>query len=328
MTMNMTKRSTVRTRASTETENRAIRQSRRMRASRSVFSCAALAAAFVLGGCGGTGEQASKMTSFSTTESAESNAELFSLPADQMAHIQIYAVAQAPLVRNLRVSGSGGVRQFPDDARHHPSGWPRQPHRGHARRTRARGRSASVRYQPGLLAVAFVLPEGAGRLRARGQILQASTRSVRAQSHRGGRTGTGRIRSHASGSRSAVRRAGHSSSRFHESGKCRDQPSLARNCRCWRRWRERWWSGCALLDSCCRPAEHSASRSRTRAASGCWSTSTRKISPMFMSARRWRSITKPIRERCAARLNTWRPRLIQLRGPFRRASRLPIRVSG
>jgi membrane fusion protein, heavy metal efflux system len=64
----------------------------------------ALAIAVTLGGCGG--EQANKMTSFSTTESPESKAELFSLPAEQMAHIQIYTVAQAPLERTLRLSGA------------------------------------------------------------------------------------------------------------------------------------------------------------------------------------------------------------------------------
>jgi cobalt-zinc-cadmium efflux system membrane fusion protein len=52
------------------------------------------------------------MTSFSTTESAASKAELFSLPADQMAHIQIYTVAQAPLVRTLRLSGAVAYNNF------------------------------------------------------------------------------------------------------------------------------------------------------------------------------------------------------------------------
>ncbi len=64
----------------------------------------ALAIAVALGGCGG--EQANKMTSFSTTESPESKAELFSLPAEQTAHIQIYTVVQAPLERVLRLSGA------------------------------------------------------------------------------------------------------------------------------------------------------------------------------------------------------------------------------
>ena len=54
----------------------------------------------------------SKMTSFSTTESAASKAELFSLPTDQMAHIQIYTVAPAPMVRTLRLSGAVAYNNF------------------------------------------------------------------------------------------------------------------------------------------------------------------------------------------------------------------------
>ena len=73
---------------------------------------AALAAALVIAGCGGGGEQASKMTSFSTTESAESKAELFTLPADQMSHIQIFNLAQAPMVRTLRLSGVVAYNAF------------------------------------------------------------------------------------------------------------------------------------------------------------------------------------------------------------------------
>ena len=75
-------------------------------ARRSALFCAALAAVFALAGCGGAGENASKMTSFSTAESAASKAELFSLPPDQMSHIQIYTVVQAPLERTLRLSGA------------------------------------------------------------------------------------------------------------------------------------------------------------------------------------------------------------------------------
>jgi cobalt-zinc-cadmium efflux system membrane fusion protein len=52
------------------------------------------------------------MTSFSTTESAASQAELFTLPADQMSHIQIYTVAQAPLERVLRLSGAVAYNGF------------------------------------------------------------------------------------------------------------------------------------------------------------------------------------------------------------------------
>jgi membrane fusion protein, heavy metal efflux system len=46
------------------------------------------------------------MTSFSAAESAASKAELFSLPADQMSHIQIYTVVQAPIERTLRLTGT------------------------------------------------------------------------------------------------------------------------------------------------------------------------------------------------------------------------------
>jgi cobalt-zinc-cadmium efflux system membrane fusion protein len=84
----------------------------RRRLRRSAIFSGAVALAFALAGCGGAGEQASKMTSFSTTESAASNAELFTLPADQMSHIQIFTVAQAPVVRTLRLSGVVAYNAF------------------------------------------------------------------------------------------------------------------------------------------------------------------------------------------------------------------------
>jgi cobalt-zinc-cadmium efflux system membrane fusion protein len=65
-----------------------------------------------LGGCGGGGEQAGKMTSFSTAESAGSKAELFSLPADQMSHIQAVTVEQGPLARTLRLTGAVEYNDF------------------------------------------------------------------------------------------------------------------------------------------------------------------------------------------------------------------------
>jgi cobalt-zinc-cadmium efflux system membrane fusion protein len=76
---------------------------------------AALSAATALlaiAGCGGAADQASKMTSFSTAESRESKAELFSLPADQMAHIQVVTVEQGPLARILRLTGAVEYNDF------------------------------------------------------------------------------------------------------------------------------------------------------------------------------------------------------------------------
>jgi len=64
-----------------------------------------------LAGCG-SGDQASKMTSYSTAESAEAKAELFSLPADQMTHIQVVAVEQGPLARTLRLTGAVEYNDF------------------------------------------------------------------------------------------------------------------------------------------------------------------------------------------------------------------------
>lgn len=89
-----------------KTKCRDVNRSRPRRVRRSAIFSAALAAAFALTGCGGAGEQANKMTSFSTAESAANKAELFSLPADQMSHIQIYTVAAAPLERTLRLTGA------------------------------------------------------------------------------------------------------------------------------------------------------------------------------------------------------------------------------
>jgi cobalt-zinc-cadmium efflux system membrane fusion protein len=78
----------------------------------SAILCAALSGVLALAGCGGAGENANKMTSFSTAESAASKAELFSLPADQMSHIQIYTVAQSPLERTLRLTGAVAYNSY------------------------------------------------------------------------------------------------------------------------------------------------------------------------------------------------------------------------
>ena len=165
------------------------------------------------------------MTSFSTTESAASRAELFSLPADQMSHIQIYTVVQAPLERTLRLSGAVAYNGYHDHSGDHASGRAGEPHRGHARRARDRGPAAAVRRQPRLFANALRLHQGARRLPAGRQILQARPGSLRAPSHRPGRSRTGRIESHASGSGPAIERAGHSRSGNSESRKRSDGAS-------------------------------------------------------------------------------------------------------
>ena len=72
----------------------------------------ALAAVLALASCGRADDKAGTMTSFSAAESAASKAELFSLPAGQMARIQIYTVAQTSIARVLRLSGAVAYNGF------------------------------------------------------------------------------------------------------------------------------------------------------------------------------------------------------------------------
>lgn len=78
----------------------------------SAFEMAALLViTFVLASCG-RANQASKMTSFSAGGNAAAQAELFSLPAEQMSHIQLVQVAQAPFERTLRLTGTVEYNSF------------------------------------------------------------------------------------------------------------------------------------------------------------------------------------------------------------------------
>jgi cobalt-zinc-cadmium efflux system membrane fusion protein len=73
---------------------------------------AVLAILLMQAGCTRSADQASKMTSFSAAESRDSRAELFTLPADQMSHIQVVAVEQGPLPRILRLTGAVEYNDF------------------------------------------------------------------------------------------------------------------------------------------------------------------------------------------------------------------------
>ena len=66
-----------------------------------------------LSGCGsGPGESESNMTSFTSTEAPSDTAELFTIPKEQMAHIQIVAVEKGPLPRTLRLAGAVAYDAF------------------------------------------------------------------------------------------------------------------------------------------------------------------------------------------------------------------------
>jgi cobalt-zinc-cadmium efflux system membrane fusion protein len=79
------------------------------------FAVVASSAAMVatLSGCGsGPGESESKMTSFTSSETKADTAELFTVPKEQMAHLQVVAVEKGPLPRTLRLAGAVAYDAF------------------------------------------------------------------------------------------------------------------------------------------------------------------------------------------------------------------------
>ncbi len=71
-----------------------------------------LAAAMVLAGCGSSGrESAEKMTSYTSANSG-AEATLFTVPQEQLSHIQIVTISPALLTRTLRLSGQVAYNGF------------------------------------------------------------------------------------------------------------------------------------------------------------------------------------------------------------------------
>jgi cobalt-zinc-cadmium efflux system membrane fusion protein len=80
----------------------------------SAFSSATVAACLLsaaFAGCS-SGDSESKMTSYSSSESKAETAELFTVPQDQMAHIQVVSVEKSSLPRVLRLTGSVAYNAF------------------------------------------------------------------------------------------------------------------------------------------------------------------------------------------------------------------------
>jgi len=75
----------------------------------SFFAAVAITAllAVSFSGCSsGPGEPESNMTSFTSSEAKADTAELFTVPKEQMAHLQIVAAERGPLPRTLRLAGA------------------------------------------------------------------------------------------------------------------------------------------------------------------------------------------------------------------------------
>ena len=66
---------------------------------------------FAIAGCD-SGERAGGMTSFSAKESKSETPELFTIPQDQMSHIQVVTVAPQTLPRALRLTGAVAYNAF------------------------------------------------------------------------------------------------------------------------------------------------------------------------------------------------------------------------
>ena len=86
---------------------------RRVSSSSAFFKMIAFAVPLgaALSGCG-SGEPESKMTSFTSSETKADTAELFTVPKEQLAHLQIVPAEKGPLPRTLRLAGSVAYNAF------------------------------------------------------------------------------------------------------------------------------------------------------------------------------------------------------------------------
>ncbi|HXX71661.1 MAG TPA: efflux RND transporter periplasmic adaptor subunit [Candidatus Acidoferrum sp.] len=78
---------------------------------RKVRAAAGPLVALLLAGCG-SNRRASEMTSFSSQQSKSSTPQLFTIPLDQMAHVQVVTVQPQRLTRTLRLTGAVAYNAF------------------------------------------------------------------------------------------------------------------------------------------------------------------------------------------------------------------------
>lgn len=91
-----------------------------------------VATALLAGACGalltacggGPGESESKMTSYTSTESASETAELFTVPQAEMGHLKVVPVEKTRLQRVLRLTGAVAYNQFKTSPVFSPIGGP------------------------------------------------------------------------------------------------------------------------------------------------------------------------------------------------------------
>jgi membrane fusion protein, heavy metal efflux system len=79
---------------------------------RRLRSAGVLALALVLTACSSDRKSASRMTSFSANSSPSSVPQLFTIPEDQMSHVQVITVEPTRLTRTLRLTGAVAYNAF------------------------------------------------------------------------------------------------------------------------------------------------------------------------------------------------------------------------
>ena len=89
-----------------------------------MFSSAAVVAAFAVAGCSSAGPAESRMTSYSASETKADTAALFTVPPDQMAHLEVVPVEKSNLRRQLRLAGSVTYNAFKTTPVFSPIGGP------------------------------------------------------------------------------------------------------------------------------------------------------------------------------------------------------------
>lgn len=90
-----------------------------------IFGAAAVTALTIVGcSSAGPAESESKMTSYSASEAKADTAELFTVPKDQMAHVQVVPVEKSNVPRRLRFSGNVTYNAFKTTPVFSPIGGP------------------------------------------------------------------------------------------------------------------------------------------------------------------------------------------------------------
>jgi membrane fusion protein, heavy metal efflux system len=81
-------------------------------AAASVAFAAVVAMGSIAGCNSGSAERASEMTSYSSKEAKGGAAELFTIPQEQMSHIEVVTIAPAKMIRKLRLTGAVAYNAF------------------------------------------------------------------------------------------------------------------------------------------------------------------------------------------------------------------------